>query len=234
MAGQRSARRRRRRRAPRTPYPGPVLGRGKQGATPLRKLGASPLGRRAAAPVAPPAPARPEKAGGKNRPTPSRASAQAANRRPLVASDRRAAGRGSRESARAERVRAREGMLAGDERYLPSRDRGPVRRYVRDVVDARRNAGEHFLLVVIAILVTQLVVRSVTFQLVTTAVLWAAVLVVVVDGFLLARALRRGITERFGAAALERGVVRYGVFRALQLRRSRIPRPAVQRGQRPR
>ena len=31
----------------------------------------------------------------------------------------------------------REGMRTGDERYLPARDKGPVRRYVRDFVDAR-------------------------------------------------------------------------------------------------
>jgi hypothetical protein len=30
-------------------------------------------------------------------------------------------------------------MLAGDEKYLLPRDRGPVKAYVRDVVDARRN-----------------------------------------------------------------------------------------------
>ena len=29
-------------------------------------------------------------------------------------------------------------LKAGDERNLPARDRGPVRRYARDVVDSRR------------------------------------------------------------------------------------------------
>ena len=29
--------------------------------------------------------------------------------------------------------------MAGDEAYLLPRDQGPVRRYVRDVVDSRRN-----------------------------------------------------------------------------------------------
>lgn len=33
----------------------------------------------------------------------------------------------------------RERMMAGEEAYLLPRDRGPVRRYVRDVVDSRRN-----------------------------------------------------------------------------------------------
>ena len=38
------------------------------------------------------------------------------------------------------RARAR-----GDDYYLPARDRGPVRKLVRDVVDSRRNVGSFFL-----------------------------------------------------------------------------------------
>ena len=52
----------------------------------------------------------------------------------------------SREERRAQRVanRARmtdrrERMMAGEEAYLLPRDQGPIRRYVRDVVDSRRN-----------------------------------------------------------------------------------------------
>ena len=40
---------------------------------------------------------------------------------------------------RAQMADRRERMMAGDERYLLTRDQGPVRRYVRDMVDARRN-----------------------------------------------------------------------------------------------
>ena len=52
----------------------------------------------------------------------------------------------SREERRAERPPAgpgmsdrREKMMAGEEAYLLPRDQGPVRRYVRDIVDSRRN-----------------------------------------------------------------------------------------------
>ena len=31
----------------------------------------------------------------------------------------------------------RQAMKTGDERYLPARDRGPVRRFIRDFVDLR-------------------------------------------------------------------------------------------------
>ena len=184
-----------------------------------------------------------EKAGGKNRPTPRRSAAQAANRRPLVPTERRgpsgrtgatAASRTSREDRRAAQV----GRLAGDQRYLPARDRGPVRAYLRDVVDSRRNLGEWFLAYILVLFILQLALaRSGSAWLVlmvTYALLWGGLLVVVVDCFVLRRRVRAGVAQRFGAAAVQRGVVSYAVMRAVQMRRSRIPRPAVKRGQPPR
>ena len=44
-----------------------------------------------------------------------------------------------REQQAARRGSTRERMAMGDDSYLPARDRGPVRKLVRDVVDARRN-----------------------------------------------------------------------------------------------
>lgn len=38
----------------------------------------------------------------------------------------------------------RERMLDGDEAYLLPRDKGPVRRYARDIVDSRRSALSYF------------------------------------------------------------------------------------------
>ncbi len=45
----------------------------------------------------------------------------------------------------AERDRARRGMLAGDERYFPARDKGPARKFARDWVDSRRLPSQYFL-----------------------------------------------------------------------------------------
>ena len=41
-----------------------------------------------------------------------------------------------------ERQRARAGVLAGEEKYLTVRDRGPQRRLARDLVDSRFTVGE--------------------------------------------------------------------------------------------
>lgn len=42
-------------------------------------------------------------------------------------------------------ARQREAMASGDERYLPVRDKGPVRRFARDYVDSRWCVAEFFL-----------------------------------------------------------------------------------------
>ena len=55
----------------------------------------------------------------------------------------------------------------------------------------------------------------------------------VVDGFLLSRKLKRRLVDKFGEDQLPAGVVRYGVLRAFQLRRTRLPKPMVGRGQYP-
>ena len=78
-----------------------------------------------------------ENSSGKGHATPSRKEREAANKRPLVPSDRKEAARMERARANEERNKARIGLAAGDERYLPMRDRGPQKKFARDFVDAR-------------------------------------------------------------------------------------------------
>ena len=49
----------------------------------------------------------------------------------------------------------RAAMKSGDERYLPHRDRGPVRRFIRDMVDARLRFGDIMIPVFIVMLIVQ-------------------------------------------------------------------------------
>lgn len=186
-----------------------------------------------ATPAAPPAqePAAPVPTG-KGRPTPRRREAEAARKRPLVPEDRKAAVKAQRAAVREQRDREYKAMLTGDEANLPARDRGKVRRFVRDYVDARWNLGEFFLpfslVMVVAILVTG---NNAVAALVTLSVLYLVVLITVVDGFILSRILRRKVAAKFGE--VPRGTMMYGVVRAFQIRRSRLPRPQVKRGQYP-
>jgi len=169
---------------------------------------------------------------GKGRPTPRRSHAEAARRRPLVVTDRKAAARASRERLREDRGRTRAALDSGEERYLPPRDKGPARRFTRDVVDARRNVGEYLLFAALALVLVTFVVPA-QYGFFPTLALWFVVLAVVVDSFLLNRHLKKRLAARFGDD-VPLGTVRYGVMRALQIRRSRLPKPQVRHGQSPR
>ena len=164
---------------------------------------------------------------GKGTPTPKRKDQVAARRRPLVPEDRKAAREASRDALREERLRTRRALDTGDERYLPIRDKGPNRRFVRDVVDARLNLGE-FIMIAALVFVVLSFVPNLTLQAYVMMIFWVLILAVIVDCFILRRKLRRRLTERFGEPA--RGDVWYGVSRALQLRRFRLPKPQVRRG----
>ena len=51
-------------------------------------------------------------------------------------------------------------MRTGDERYLPARDKGPVKRYIRDYVDARFSLGEAFMPLSILLIVIMVGVQT--------------------------------------------------------------------------
>ncbi len=194
------------------------------------------FGRRKSQPASAPASAYVERAGAKNRPTPKRRDQQAARKRPLVPADRKAAAAEGRQRARLERARQRQAMLSGDEAHLPARDSGPVRRFLRDGVDSRINMGEFLLPVMVVVLLLSFAgshLKSSSLLLDLFALVYLLILVALVDAALLARRLRRKAAARFGEAAIPRGAAMYTVMRAFQLRRTRLPRPMVKRGQRP-
>ena len=62
--------------------------------------------------------------------------------------------------------------------------------------------------------------------------LYGMILVVAVDSFLLRRRVQNLTSQRFGVTAAT-GTGTYALMRALQIRRSRLPRPQVKRGETP-
>ncbi|MFB7183029.1 DUF3043 domain-containing protein [Streptomyces sp. NPDC056257] len=168
----------------------------------------------------------------KGRPTPKRAVAQS-QRKAVVAStgNRKEDAKRARERRRAEMSRQREALASGDERYLPTRDKGPVRRYVRDFVDSRFSVAEMFLPLAVVILVLSMI-RQPTIQNVAL-LLWLGVIVLIIlDSIGLVFRLRKALNERFPNEP-RRGAVAYGLMRTLQMRRLRLPKPQVKRGERP-
>lgn len=168
---------------------------------------------------------------GKGRATPSRAAQEAARRRPLVANTKEA-----KAAARAElnerRARAQAGMAAGEDKYLPPRDKGPQRRWVRDYVDAGWHPAEFVMGIMVLVIIASLFPNA-------TVISYAYLVMLVylalsIGGMiLLSMRVKKKAAAKFGKERLERGLGWYVAMRALQMRFMRLPKPQVKRGQYP-
>jgi hypothetical protein len=166
---------------------------------------------------------------GKGRPTPTRKEAEQARKqrvRPVLT--RREAMRRQREHARSQRSQARQAMMSGDERHFMQRDKGPVRRFLRDYVDSRRTLAEFFLPTILVVLALSLI-SSPQVQLLATLLWVASLMLVMIDlavlGFRVKREVRRRFPDDDG-----RGHVLYTIARATQIRKLRMPKPMVKPG----
>jgi hypothetical protein len=169
------------------------------------------------------------RASGKGRPTPTRKQAEQARKqrvRPVLT--RREAIRRERKQTRAQRSKARQAMMTGDERYFMQRDKGPVRRFLRDYVDSRRTLAEFFLPTILVVLLLSLV-SSPQVQVFATLLWLASLMLVVIDLTLLAFRVKREVRKRFPDDG-GRGHVLYTIARATQIRKLRMPKPAVKPG----
>ncbi len=174
-----------------------------------------------------PADAKPE---GKGRPTPSRREAEAAARaRAKGAADKKSAARLERQRRAENTAKMRQGMKTGDERYLPARDRGKVRRFIRDRVDSRLSAAEFLLPLLIAIMALSYSSNPTLMRYGQS--LWlVTILLVTVDTLLLVLKVRRELRQRFPDES-HKGATFYAILRAMQLRFLRLPKPQVKLGQ---
>lgn len=175
---------------------------------------------------------------GKGRPTPKRRDAEGRRRQPVTApKDRKEAYRQSRAKQTAERERARKGMLAGDERYFPARDKGPARKFARDWVDSRRLPSQYFLPFSLLILLATWIpwpaeIRPLVLSYVIT-IGWPIMMIgVLFTSIFVAWRVKKLVAEKYPKESL-RGVGFYAAMRALQIRKLRFPPPAVQPGGKP-
>jgi hypothetical protein len=170
----------------------------------------------------------------KGRPTPKRREAEQARRRPLVP-DRSTDRKTQRAQTKARREREYQAMMTGDDRHLPLRDKGPVRRFARDYVDARHSPGEYFLPVsLVIVILTFLTASSPALGLALIGLLYLVVFITVGDAIVLGNRLRKRLIAKFGAEKIPRGIRMYAIMRAFQIRRTRLPKPQVKRGEFPR
>ncbi|MFD9323723.1 DUF3043 domain-containing protein [Streptomyces sp. NPDC057456] len=168
----------------------------------------------------------------KGRPTPKRSEAQSQRRSVAnTSTSRKDAAKRQRSERRAQMDRQRQALAGGDERYLPVRDKGPVRKFAREFIDSRFNVAEFFLPMAVVILVLSMV-RVGSLQTIAL-LLWLVVIVLIVlDSFVTSFRLRKQLAERFPDQN-RRGAVAYALMRSLQMRRLRLPKPQIKRGARP-
>ena len=179
-----------------------------------------------------PAPVEPTvtKVGGKGRPTPTRREAEAAAKARAKTPRTRKEIAAAQRAARTESSKTvRQAMRSGDERYYPARDRGPVRRFIRDYVDSRFSLIE---LVIPLLLVTMVLGYSGNTQLASigNTILLVTVLLVIFDMVMLRFRVRRELNRRFPDAP-RKGLTYYAITRALQMKFMRLPKPQVKIGQ---
>lgn len=175
--------------------------------------------------------------GKKGHATPKRRESQAARQRPLVVNDRKRAKADMRKRRDEAYAKQHQAMTTGDprmERFLPVRDRGPVRRFARDYVDARYSIGELFMPIAILILLVMVVGGSYPqIAVVLTISMYGLVILGILDGVLMSVFLKRRLRERFDEEDIPRWTGGYAFQRAFMLRRFRMPRAQVKRGQWP-
>ncbi|WP_436495645.1 DUF3043 domain-containing protein [Actinokineospora sp. HUAS TT18] len=179
---------------------------------------------------------------GKGRPTPKRREAEGRKRGPVAPPPkttreamRRA--RGSKEERKAaaaknkeRRMETRQRMLSGDEKYLMPRDRGPVKAYVRDLVDSKRNLLGLFMPLALLVVLSMFVQNFVVQQYATLASLMLLILMVI-EGVINGRRFTKLARAKFPKENIRGASIGWYAFvRASQVRKLRAPKPRVSPG----
>ncbi len=175
----------------------------------------------------------PKGPGSKGRPTPTRRQAEEASReRAKAGVDKKTAKRLQRERRATSNSKMRAGMRSGEERFLPARDKGPVKRFIRNYVDARVSIAEFLLPLLVVIMVLQYSGNRSLMEF-SNALWTTTILVVALDTTWLLFRIKRALRAKFPDESLK-GTTFYTIMRVLQLRWLRMPKPQVKIGGAPR
>ncbi len=178
-------------------------------------------------------PERPAAGGGKGRPTPKRRDVERRRQGVVPAPEnRKEAARRRREKLREARQAQRRALRHGDERNLPRWAAGPEKAAVRDAVDSRRSLG-WLALPGGAVAVASLAVPDLRLRQFFATMSFFVFMVLLADMVSAGLRIRRVLRQRFPEGTKERRftLVRYGVGRNTQFRRTRMPPPRVKPGE---
>jgi hypothetical protein len=173
------------------------------------------------------------------RPTPKRSEATQ-KRQSLAPIKGKVEKKRSKEEAKQARIAARAAYMRGDENALPLRDRGPVKKFLRDYIDSRRSIGEFFLPIIFVVLLLTMIPTKTTTnaeglpqipltQVISIAIMYSVLLISILDGFRLSRKIKKQVEARFPGTPTK-GLGMYAWLRSTQMRRMRAPKPQVKAG----
>jgi hypothetical protein len=166
----------------------------------------------------------------KGRPTPTRKEAEAAAKlRAKVPRTRKEIAAARKVSRTESSTQMRQAMRGGDTRYLPPRDQGPVRHFIRDYVDSHFSLIELLIPLMLVVLVLGWTGSSSITTYANLAML-AVFVLIIVDLVRLRLRLRREMATRFPDSSVK-GNTYYAVARSLQMRFMRLPKAQVKIGQ---
>jgi hypothetical protein len=172
---------------------------------------------------------------GKGRPTPKRRDAEARKRGPVAPAPKTTReamrrGRGNKDERRAAARERRERMMAGDDKYLMPRDRGPVKAYVRDLVDSRRNLLGLFMPLAILVFVA-LLIPNFAIQQYATLLCLIMLVAMIFEGVVNGRRIAKLARVKFPKEVIKGASIGWYAFvRGSQIRKLRVPKPRVRPG----
>jgi hypothetical protein len=179
----------------------------------------------------------------KGRATPKRRDAETKRRGPAAPPPRTTReamkrGRGNKEERKALAAKRREGrvvqrqkMMEGDDRYLPARERGPVKAYLRDQIDSHRSVLGLFMPLAIIVFMSLFFQSVPVLQQYLTLITLLVFVMMIGQAVLTGRKLTSMARAKFPKEDI-RGfrVGWYAFSRGVQLRKLRIPKPRVKPG----
>lgn len=177
-----------------------------------------------------PRPSHPNVTQAKGRPTPKRSESER-KRQPFGAppASMKPGGQQSRGQDRGDRARRQEAMKRGEEWALLPKDRGKVRKFVRDYVDARRGISEYYIFALLFFAVL-LFIPALHSSTILIYAVWVLLIVMVIESVLLGNRVVKQVQQRFPGEST-RGLRWYAASRGAMLRRMRIPAPQVKPGE---
>jgi hypothetical protein len=167
---------------------------------------------------------------GKGRPTPKRRDVEASRpRRSLAPAVKKADRKALKAQQRKKREELRGAYMRGEERALPTRDKGPARKFARNYVDSRYSVAEFFMPLLMVVLLLS-IIPSQGVKVLATLFMYMVILISFMDGYLMGRKIKAHVAETYPEEKLK-GLTIYAWLRSTQIRRLRSPAPLVKRGE---